>query len=49
MRDEVGIRGVAEGSEGREGGKTSGERDGVVVSEGEEDDEDGGGLGKRKT
>ena len=47
MRDEVGIRGVAEGSEGREGGKTSGERDGVVVSEGEEDD--GGGLGKRNT
>ena len=43
----MGIRGVAEGSDGREGGKTSGERDGVVVSEGEEDD--GGGLGKRKT
>ena len=41
----MGIRGDAEGSEGREGGKTSGER--VVVSEGEEDD--GGGLGKRKT
>ena len=47
MRDEVGIRGVAEGSEGREGGKMSGERGGVVVSEGEEDD--GGELGKRKT
>ena len=48
MRDEVGIRGNVEGSEGREGGKTSGEIDGVVVSEGEED-EDGGGLGKRNT
>ena len=44
----MGIRGDAEGSEGREGGKTSGEIDGVVVSEGEED-EDGGGLGKRNT
>ena len=43
----MGIRVDAEGSEGREGGKTSGERDGVVGAEGEEDD--GGGLGKRKT